>query len=67
MSSTFGSRLSDGFQDLVPWADPYIVALVEKLRRDEAEEAGLIDVVGELPPPPNDEDAGWQSDWSWRD
>ena len=68
MSDTLGSRLPQGFQDLVPWADPYIVALIEKLRRDQAEEAGLIDVVGELPPPlDNDDDANWQSDWSRRD
>jgi hypothetical protein len=31
----------DGFSDLVPWADPYIAALVERLRRTAAIEEAL--------------------------
>jgi hypothetical protein len=40
-----------GFEDLVPWADPYIVALVEKVRRDERLERSTSRQRAELPPP----------------
>lgn len=57
-----------GFHDLVPWADPYIVALVEKLRRSDE---GLDeDAVNELPPPldsrDDDRDDHWPHDWTPR-
>ncbi len=58
----------NGFNDLVPWADPYIAALVEKLRRSDDfldEEA-----VDELPPPlgsqDNERDEHWPHDWTPR-
>ena len=59
-----------GFRDLVPWADPYIAALIEKLRRSAT--LGVCDdeVVGELPPPLDSDDAGaddgWPGSWSPR-
>jgi hypothetical protein len=61
----------DGFRDLVPWADPYIAALLEKLRRQAADEE--FDTLGgdpacELPPPLDKDGRGdkWQADWSER-
>ncbi|MBI3838205.1 MAG: hypothetical protein HY288_09775 [Planctomycetia bacterium] len=41
------------FHDLVPWADPYIAALIEKLRNadDFSEDRQRLDAVDELPPP----------------
>jgi hypothetical protein len=68
----FERHSADGFRDLVPWADPYIAALVEKLRNadDFPEEADRSDVVDELPPPfgndQADRDIPWQADWSPR-
>lgn len=64
-----------GFEDLVPWADPYIIALIEKLRRDLRtdgfnDEAQLLGEVDELPPPLDSDapldDNSWQGDWSPR-
>jgi hypothetical protein len=65
----FGS--SRGFRDLVPWADPYIAALLEKLRREAADEeleAHARNAACELPPPLDRDNAGdkWQADWSER-
>jgi hypothetical protein len=61
---------SSGFRDLVPWADPYIAALVENLRR-LAEFEGDLDSAparAELPPPlgKDDRPQTWQADWSPR-
>ncbi len=49
-----------GFQDLVPWADPYIVQLVRKLQRASC---GVVepewpdtDPWAEAPPPPMEPD-----------
>ncbi len=39
------------FRDLVPWADPYIVSLVEKLRNEQRAERSLSNPRGELAPP----------------
>ena len=61
-----------GFEDLIPWADPYISALIEKLRREcesevDDEPTGESPLASELPPPLNDHrDAPWQADWSPR-
>jgi hypothetical protein len=64
-------RGSGGFDDLIPWADPYIAALIEKLRNSvEESEDTIDDIFGELPPPlDNDEstDDGWPADWARRD
>jgi hypothetical protein len=69
MGDPFGPRPSPGFHDLVPWADPYIVALIEKLQRDEADGEAFSDPRGELPPPlesqrPERDDG--RADWSAR-
>jgi hypothetical protein len=74
MSDSFRSKKARGFHDLVPWADPYIAALIEKLRHaddfggDEDDDAR--GPVGELPPPLDngdpDRDNPWQPDWSPR-
>lgn len=76
MSDYLGSH-AGGFEDLVPWADPYIKALVEKLKRTQELEQSLDQAQSaaegaraELPPPlesDNDLDSGWQVDWSSRD
>jgi hypothetical protein len=69
MSEGFVPR-DRGFRDLVPWADPYIAALVERLRRVAAleEELNAPEVSGELPPPldKEDRDDRWEADWSPR-
>jgi hypothetical protein len=59
-----------GFQDLVPWADPYIAALLRKL----AHTAALEEAEARAPerceqPPPldkTDREVRWQADWSPR-
>jgi hypothetical protein len=60
----------DGFWDLVPWADPYIAALVEKLRRSAEELDQRAQPVNELEPPLDSHDSdrgeGWPSDWAPR-
>jgi hypothetical protein len=67
MRDPFAPRPRETFHDLVPWADPYIVALIEKLRRSYAdEEDSLPPSRAELQPPldsdrPDEEDP--QSDW----
>ncbi len=38
MSDSFHSQNRREFRDLVPWADPYIAALIEKLRRSDVSE-----------------------------
>jgi hypothetical protein len=67
MSDSFNRCSRDAFRDLVPWADPYIAALMDKLRRESSARAGA---VGELPPPLDSEnaerDSTWQADWSPR-
>lgn len=71
MSDSFRSK---GFQDLVPWADPYIAALIEKLRNsDDFSDEEATDssaAVDELPPPldngDSNPDSPWQADWSPR-
>ena len=69
MSDPFDPR-PNSFRDLVPWADPYIAALIEKLRRAaerDRHDNGLID---ELPPPlgtpDGDDDPCWPGQWSPR-
>jgi hypothetical protein len=57
------------FRDLVPWADPYIAALLEKLRQRAVFEDELAArVSAELPPPLDKNDRGdaWRADWSER-
>ena len=62
------------FRDLIPWADPYIASLLNKLRRTAlAEGLQMADedsdnVVDDLPPPldKNDRQDTWRPDWSHR-
>ena len=63
------------FNDLVPWADPYITLLLHKLCRRAASEEGLFagdnrlhDRREELPPPldKDDRELPWEPDWSQR-
>jgi hypothetical protein len=60
----------DDFCDLVPWADPYIAALVDKLRRSAELLEAQEDVLGELPPPldsrDDDREDRWPHDWKPR-
>ncbi len=52
------------FEDVVPWADPYILALIEKLRNSDIDDD---QPTAELPPPLTDNpDEPWQADWSPR-
>ncbi len=70
VSDPWDPRPLKGFQDLVPWADPYIVALVEKLRRSAACADDDEDALAELPPPVANEarghDGGWPGGWTPR-
>jgi len=70
MRDPFGPRPAAGFHDLVPWADPYIAALIEKLRQsDPRDDASFLDPSDELPPPLDSdrpEGDGWEPDWSPR-
>jgi hypothetical protein len=66
MSDSLDENLAGGLQELLPWADPYIAALIEKLRSS----AEFGEAHGELSPPlESDNPAGddaWQADWSPR-
>jgi hypothetical protein len=71
MSDHSDPRPNDGFAELVPWADPYIAALIEKLRRAadvNGRDSALID---ELSAPPGPQDVEhqdvWPGDWQSRD
>jgi hypothetical protein len=68
MSDSLRSQGRRGFHDLVPWADPYIAALIDKLRH--AEDSDESSEVDELPPPLDNgdpsRDTTWQPDWSPR-
>lgn len=82
MSDSHDENRADGYQELLPWADPYIVALIEKLRSsqefadldhstidDDALDDGAIDdAIDELPPPLESDNPNdaWQADWSPR-
>ncbi len=57
-----------GFNDLVPWADPYIATLLERLGHAAAREEQRHRLRGELPPPLDKDhrDEPWQADWSPR-
>jgi len=57
-----------GFEDLVPWADPYIASLLTKLGHAAQREHRGSRVSNELPPPLDKGDRGntWQADWSPR-
>ena len=72
MNERKNPRRSSRFNDLMPWGDPYIVALVEKLRRSaELEEEADAEASAELPPPFDNDDAdgdgSWQADWPRRE
>ncbi len=70
MRDSLNPRFDVGFQDLMPWGDPYIVGLMDKLRRADAIEQAENRIVAELPPPLDNDDADdypWQPDWSPRD
>ena len=70
MSDPYDPRPQRGFRDLVPWADPYIAALIEKLRISAESELCDGEATSELPPPLDSDDRfdndGLQSDWSPR-
>ena len=73
MSDRQRENPADGFQDLVPWADPYIAALIEKLRRAVEFDSDFTldgEATGELPPPLDSQDAdrddGWPGEWTPR-
>lgn len=59
MNESFQS--SRGFEDLVPWADPYIVALVEKVRRDERLERAAGYQRSEQSPPLDNSDPDFEN------
>jgi len=69
-ASTSTSRFNNRPSELLPWADPYISALVTKLQkevRDERNHGGVnrrgAATLAELEPPTPATDA----DWDWRD
>jgi hypothetical protein len=70
MSDPFDPRPRDGFRDLVPWADPYIAALIAKLRRAADCDARESAIVDELNPPlesrENERDGRWPGEWTPR-
>lgn len=35
MNQVYRGKLDTAFQDFIPWADPYITSLVEKVRRSQ--------------------------------
>ncbi len=57
MSDPFDPRPEDGFRDLVPWADPYIASLIDRLRRSVEEDRSENYLVDEVPPPLDSRDA----------
>ncbi len=70
MRNSLNSRFTAGFHDLMPWGDPYIVALMDKLRQADANERAGNGISAELPPPLNGDEGNdypAQPDWSPRD
>ena len=70
MRNSLNPRFDVGFRDLMPWGDPYIVALMDKLRQADANEQADNDIAAELPPPldsDDEDDYPRQPDWSPRD
>jgi hypothetical protein len=69
MRNSLNPRFDAGFHDLMPWGDPYIIALMAKLRQADAGEHADNDIVAELPPPldSDGEDDYPGPDWSSRD
>jgi|EndMetStandDraft_5_1072996.scaffolds.fasta_scaffold444939_2 hypothetical protein len=74
MSEALRRRGLPGFSDLVPWADPYIASLVEKLQYEGGRllAAGNRTVRAECPPPPFTEfspsrDFEWPRRGGWKD
>lgn len=57
MSDPFDPRPNDGFAELVPWADPYIAALIEKLRRTADSDWRGGAPLDELSPPLGSQDS----------
>ena len=68
MTDPLGHHPRGIFEDAVPWGDPYILALLEKLRNSDADadEVSEADLSAELPPPPFGDDSPWEPDWSPR-
>jgi hypothetical protein len=55
------------FEDVIPWGDPYILALIEKLRELDAGNDDDPDATAELPPPLTGEPhEPSEPDWSRR-
>ncbi|MEX2113606.1 MAG: hypothetical protein WD845_10500 [Pirellulales bacterium] len=73
MSDSMGRRPTTGFRELLPWADPYIASLIDKLRRSAG--CDEVDFVprGELEPPldsPDRRNDRWDGEWrprNWSD
>jgi hypothetical protein len=69
MSDSHADNPADGFRDLVPWADPYIAELIEKLRAS-ARFGDDGRPVNELPPPLGSQEApgddAWPGGWTPR-
>ncbi len=71
MSDSMGHRRTTGFQELLPWADPYIASLIDKLRRSAGCDG--VDFVprDEMEPPldsPDRRGDRWEGEWrprSW--
>jgi len=68
MSEALRRRGLPGFVDLVPWADPYIASLVEKVQSEGGRLLGGRDrgsVRAECPPPSVSEFSNPSRDFHW--
>jgi hypothetical protein len=57
MNDPFDPRPEDGLRDLVPWADPYIAALIDKLRRAVENDRRENYLIDDVPPPQDSRDS----------
>ena len=68
MSEALRRRGMAGFVDLVPWADPYIASLVEKVQMEGGRllrSAHPVAVRAECPPPTFTEFSNPSRDFNW--
>jgi hypothetical protein len=66
MSDNSGHRPATGFRELLPWADPYIASLIDKLRRSAGCDGVEFVPKSEVEPPLDSPDRysdRWDGQW----
>jgi hypothetical protein len=71
MADPLAAPLPQVFQDLVPWGDPYVVGLIQKLQQSTGHRVQPawpdVQLRGEAPPPLLEPDMETYSPYKWGD